>query len=241
MKTIYCLSCVALLCSLELMSPLSGRQKVKFPARSQSGEWEVLFGGKGMEKWRAKSENNFPTTGWKVEDGLLFLDGKGGDIITKEKYSDFELVFDFKLTKGANSGIKYFVDTLVDAQDGHIIVNGPEYQIIDDFNHAEVKQHTDGLISTASTYLLYAPKNKKLNPAGRWNTGKIIAKGDRVEHWLNGVQVLNYSRGSKDFLERKAKTKFKNEKNYGELESGHIMLTDHHDKVYFRNIKIRKL
>jgi hypothetical protein len=241
LKTTYCVTFAFLLSALELISPPPHAQKVKIPRNNQTSKWEILFDGKSMEKWRAKSDDSFPTTGWKVEDGLLFLDGQGGDIITKEKYSDFELVFDFKLTKGANSGIKYFVDTLVNEDDGSILVNGPEYQIIDDINHPEVKEHSDGLISTASAYLLYAPKSKKLNPAGRWNTGKIIAKGDRVEHWLNGVQVLNYRRGSKDFLERKAQTKFKNEKNYGELDSGHILLTDHHDKVYFRNIKIRIL
>lgn len=241
MKTIYCVTFALLLFPLAAMSPRLRSEKLKIQADKHPGEWEVLFSGKSVEKWRAKSNNGFPTTGWKVENGLLFLDGKGGDIITKEKYSDFELVFDFKLTEGANSGVKYFVDTLISEKDGSIMVNGPEYQIIDDFNHPEVKQHTDGLISTASAYLLYAPKKKKLNPAGQWNTGKIIAKGDRVEHWLNGVQVLNYSRGSKDFRDRKAKTKFKNDRNYGELESGHILLTDHHDKVYFRDIKIRKL
>ncbi len=241
MKAFYCVSFTLLLSALELISPLGQPEKIKIQEHNKVGKWEILFDGKSVDKWRAKSNNNFPTTGWKVEDGLLFLDGHGGDIITKEKYSDFELVFDFRLTEGANSGVKYFVDTLVNGKDGSIMVNGPEYQIIDDFNHPEVKQHADGLISTASVYLLYAPQNKKLNPAGQWNTGKIIARGDHVEHWLNGVQVLNYTRGGKDFLERKAKTKFSHDTNYGELQSGHILLTDHHDKVYFRDIKIRKL
>ena len=239
MRTIYCLSFCLVLFVSDLI--FSSYQIANDPKRGQSGQWEVLFDGKDVSKWRSKSGNSFPATGWKVEDGLLFLDGRGGDIVTKEKYSDFELVFDFKLTEGANSGVKYFVDTLVNGKNGSVMVNGPEYQIIDDFNHPEVKQHADGLISTGSAYLLYAPMNKKLNPAGQWNTGKIVAKGDRVEHWLNGVQVLSYRRGSKDFRERKAKTKFKDDVNYGELKSGHILLTDHHDKVYFREIKIRRL
>jgi hypothetical protein len=221
--------------------PINQAEKMKISGKDQAGDWEILFDGKGMEKWRGKSKAGFPVGGWKVEDGLLFLDGKGGDIITKEKYSDFELVFDFNLTEGANSGVKYFVDTLVNQETGNIMVNGPEYQIIDDYSHPEIKKDLNGLSSTASTYLLYAPKNKKLNPPGQWNTGKIIAKGDKVEHWLNGVKVLNYKRGSKDFHKRKAKTKFKNDKKYGELESGHILLTDHHDRVYFKNIKVRKL
>jgi hypothetical protein len=241
MKTTYCLTFVLLLSGVTLIAPPKSLQGQNPQHDKQAGQWEILFGGKSVEKWRAKSGNGFPATGWKVEDGQLFLDGKGGDIVTKEKYSNFELVFDFKLTKGANSGIKYFVDSLVSNKDGSVMVNGPEYQIIDDYNHPEVKSHGDALISTASVYLLYAPKVEKLKPAGEWNTGKIVAKGDRVEHWLNGVQVLSYSRGSKDYLERKSHTKFKDDKKYGEGESGHIMLTDHHDKVFFRNIKVRRL
>ena len=205
-------------------------------------DWEILFDGKSMEKWRGKLTADFPHDGWKVENGLLFLAGKGGDIMTKETYSDFELVFDFNLTENANSGVKYFVDTLLNRESGKIMVNGPEYQIIDDYNHPEIKKDPNGLSSTASTYLLYAPdNNKKLNPAGEWNTGRIVVKDDKVEHWLNGKKVLTYKRGSRDYHARKAKTKFKNDDQYGELESGHILLTDHHDKVYFRNIKIRKL
>lgn len=211
------------------------------PNQNKKGKWEILFDGKSMEKWRGKSETGFPVNGWKIENGLLFLDGKGGDIITKEKYSDFELVFDFNFTERANSGVKYFVDKLVNQVTGNTMVNGPEYQIIDDYNYPGIKDDPNGLSSTASAYLLYAPKNKKLNPHGEWNTGKIKVRGDKVEHWLNGVKVLTYKRGSEDFLKRKADTKFKNDKNYGELESGHILLTDHNDKVYFRNIKIRKL
>jgi hypothetical protein len=208
----------------------------------QSEKWEVLFDGTGVDKWRGKTKSGFPEKGWKIENGLLFLAEKGGgDIITKEKYSDFELVFEFNLTEAANSGIKYFVDTLVNQETGSTMFNGPEYQIIDDYNNPHVKDDPHGLSSTASAYLFYAPENKKLNPPGQWNTGRIIAKNGSVEHWLNGVRVVKYKRGSKDFLKRKAETKFKNDKNYGELESGHILLTDHGDKVYFRSIKIRRL
>lgn len=208
----------------------------------QSEKWEVLFDGTGVDKWRGKTKSGFPEKGWKIENGLLFLAGKGGgDIITKEKYSDFELVFEFNLTEAANSGIKYFVDTLVNQETGSTMFNGPEYQIIDDYNNPHVKDDPHGLSSTASAYLLYAPENKKLNPPGQWNIGRIIAKNASVEHWLNGVRVVKYKRGSKDFLKRKAETKFKNDKNYGELESGHILLTDHGDKVYFKEIKIRRL
>ena len=115
-------------------------------------------------------------------------------------------------------------------------------QIIDDYNNSAVKnnKHPEG--STASLYLVYAPKNKRLLPAGQWNNAKIIVKGVHVEHWLNGVKVVSYERGSKDFRSRMATTKFKDYDNYGELSSGHIMLTDHDgDKCYFRNIRIKRL
>lgn len=216
-------------------------EKKNAPGRKKEKQWEILFDGKNMDKWRAKTNTAFPLNGWKIENGLLFLDGRGGDIITRKTYSDFELVFDFNLTEGANSGVKYFVDTIKNSVSGNIMVNGPEYQIIDDYNYPGIKEDPNGLSSTASAYLLYAPENKKLNPHGEWNTGKIVARGIKVEHWLNGVRVLSYKRGSKDFLRKKADTKFRDDLNYGELKSGHILLTDHNDRVYFRNIKIRNL
>jgi len=203
-------------------------------------DWEILFDGKNMDKWKGKNGQDF-MKGWKIEDGLLFLEERGGDIMTKEKYSDFELVFEFKLTKAANSGIKYFVNTIKNTETGRTMINGPEYQIIDDYNYKGIKDDPHGTSSSAAAYLLYAPVNKKLNPHGEWNTGKIVASGKKVEHWLNGLKVVSYERGSKDFLGKKATTKFKNDENYGEQENGHIMLTDHSDKVYFRNIKICKL
>jgi hypothetical protein len=205
------------------------------------GEWEILFDGSNMDKWRGKTSPEFPSQGWKIEGDQLFLDGKGGDIITREKYGDFELVFEFNLTEKANSGIKYFVDEVLNEESGNTMINGPEYQIIDDFKHPEIMKDPDGLSSTASAYLLYAPENKELKPAGEWNTGKIVAKGKKVEHWLNGVKVVSYERGSEDFHQRKSETKFKNDRNYGEFKEGHILLTDHNDRVYFRNIKVRRL
>lgn len=145
------------------------------------------------------------------------------------------------MTYGANSGIKYFVGEIENRATGGKVINGPEYQIIDDYNNPEVKGHKHELGATASCYLLYAPTNKKLFPAGKWNHIRIIASGNHVEHWLNGIKVLTYERGSDDFLRRKKNTKFRDYEAYGELKAGHILLTDHNDKVYFKNIRIKRL
>lgn len=210
--------------------------------KQQQNEWEILFDGKNTDKWKGVNSDQFPSNGWAIEEGSLVLASKGGgDIITREKYSNFELVLDFKLTRGANSGIKYFVAPMKSKKDGKMITNGPEYQIIDDYNHPEVKDHQHEEGSTAALYLIYAPQNKKLLPEGQWNQVRIIARGKHVEHWLNGVKVVSYERGGKDFRERVAATKFKDYTNYGEVSSGHVLLTDHGDKVYFKNIRIKRL
>jgi len=219
-----------------------GGDKVNTLSESERSEgWELLFDGKNLDKWRSEKGETFPSEAWVIKDGALVLEQKGGNIITREKYGDFELVWEFNLTSEANSGIKYFVDTIDNNSTGKPAFNGPEYQIIDDFNHSQIKEDPHGLSSTGSVYLLYAPENKTLNPAGEWNEARIVAKGNHVEHWLNGKKLVTYERGGQDFLERMAETKFKDYPDYGQVREGHIMLTDHGDQVYFRNIRVRRL
>lgn len=222
----------------------NAKETPRIPSDSIPGRdsWETLFDGTNTDQWQSKNGGAFPEGGWVIENGTLYLAKKGaGDIVTRETFGNFELTLDFKLTKGANSGVKYFVGALKDTETGKTVINGPEYQIIDDYNHPAVKDHKDDIASTASCYLLYVPHHKKLLPAGKWNHMKIIAWGTHVEHWLNGRKVLSYERGSQDFETRKAGTKFKNLEGYGTLPEGHILLTDHGDKVYFRKVKIRRL
>lgn len=211
-------------------------------AKEKANKWEWLFDGTNTNKWRGVSSDKFPDDGWVIQNKTLSMAGKGGgDIITREKYDNFELLFEFNLTPLANSGLKYFVDSVENKHTGRKSINGPEYQIIDDHNHPEIKDQKHGKSSTAALYLVYAPQNKKLLPAGQWNQARIIANGKHVEHWLNGVKVVRYKKGSQDFRQRMATTKFKDYENYGEAAGGHILLTDHGDKVYFRNIKIKRL
>lgn len=207
----------------------------------KSEGWELLFDGENVDGWRSVKSDSFPSQGWVIEEGALVLNGKGGDIITREKYRDFELVWDFNLTHAANSGIKYFVDSLTHLETGKAAFNGPEYQIIDDTNHDAIKDDPNGLSSTASLYLLYAPENKTLRPAGEWNEARIVAQNGQVEHWLNGTKVLSYQRGSEDYLRRMSETKFKDYPDYGQTDQGHILITDHQDRVFFRNMRIRRL
>ena len=207
-----------------------------------TGGWESLFDGKQVTQWQSVKGDSFPTQAWDIKDGMLSAVGGGGpDLITRKTYRNFELTFAFKLTKGANSGIKYLVNKIKNNRTGKTGWNGPEYQIIDDYNHPAVKDHQHEEGSTASFYLIYPPQNKKLLPAGQWNNGKIIVNGHHVEHWLNGVRVVSCERGDADFRRRVADTKFKDYTDYGEAPSGHIMLTNHGDVVYFKAIKIKRL
>jgi hypothetical protein len=202
-------------------------------------EWTMLFDGSSTDHWIELGTDKFPENGWVIEDGALVLN-EGGNIITKEQYADFDLRFEFNLTRGANSGIKYYVAELVNRQSGDTVMNGPEYQLIDDVDNPDIQEREDETVTTAALYLMYSPQNKQLKPAGTWNTGRIISKDGKVEHWLNDSMVVSYERGSDDYLDRRAKTKFQPYTDYGLVNEGHIMLTDHHDKVYFRNIRIRR-
>lgn len=209
--------------------------------------WKLLFDGNTINGWRGAYMEGLPAKGWSVKEGVLSVQESGGgeasfggDIVTKEEYSNFELQLDFKLTEGANSGIKYFVIEGLPKTPGS--AKGLEYQLLDDAKHPDAKLGINGNRTLASLYDLFpASKDKKSNPIGEWNHAYILVKGKHVEHWLNGIKVLEYERGGKEFLAHKAESKFKEIKDFGEYPKGHILLQDHGNQVFFKNIKIRIL
>lgn len=224
-------------------APLPHSRHNHLSRKEAEAGWELLFNGQDPElRWISKKGDAFPTRGWEVKNGILVLQpgGKGGDIITREQFSDFELKLEFKLSDSANTGIKYFVSPLENAR-GRMELNGPEFQLIDDDKNETVSGGKSPITSTGSVYLLYVPENKRLKKAGKWNQVRILAKGSHVEHWLNGRKLLSYERGSARFRKLVSETKFKQYTGYGEAQLGHILLQDHSDKAYFRNIKIRRL
>jgi hypothetical protein len=217
--------------------------------------WKLLWDGKTSEGWRSAKSDKFPAKGWTMRGGVLTVresggseSGGGGDIITRKRYSNFELLVDFKITTGANSGVKYFVQTDISpvtatgakAATGSAI--GCEYQILDDEHHPDAKLGLNGDRTLASLYdLIPAPATKKPNPTGEWNTARIVVNGRHVEHWLNDEMVLEYDRGSDDFRKAVALSKFKDIPGFGEWPDGYILLQDHGNEVSFRNIKIHVL
>jgi Domain of Unknown Function (DUF1080) len=219
---------------------------VSLTEQEKKDGWQFLFDGTSTDKWRGAYLDSMPAKGWTVENGELIVlpstggeSTNGGDIITKEQYSDFELVLEAKLTDTANSGIKYFVVERKPRPKGSAI--GLEFQLLDDEKHPDAKQGKNGNRTIASLYDLITAQGKKASPIGEWNVARIVSKGKHVEHWLNGTKVVEYERGSPDFKKLVAGSKYKTYEGFGESEKGHILLQDHGNKVFFRNIKIRVL
>ncbi len=203
-------------------------------AKEKAAGWQLLFDGQTLNGWRPYAKK--PIGGWEVVDGTLHAIAKvkGSELITEQKFKDFELAWDWKVPLKGNNGVKYFVT------EARTKSPGPEYQMIDDTGHPDALR--GGLHQTASFYdVLPAAADKPVRPAGQWNNSRIVARGQHVEHWLNGKKVLEFELDSPAVKAGIAKSKFKNEAGFGEHIEGHIMLTYHQDDCWFKNIKIREL
>lgn len=221
------------------------------PAEQTQG-WRALWDGRTTQGWRGARMEQFPETGWEIVDGELHVldaDGaeakNGGDIVTADEYAAFELQLEFKLTPGANSGIKYFVKEEITPIGGSAI--GLEYQLLDDAKHADASQGATGNRTLGSLYDLIPrnamPGGLAIAPrVGAWQHARIVVHPDqRVEHWLNGIKVVDYVRGSPLFRALVARSKYAEIPEFGEAERGRILLQDHGDEVHFRSLKIRVL
>jgi hypothetical protein len=203
------------------------------PQEKKNG-WKLLFDGQTTKGWHSYGKTTGPEKGWVVKDGILEVIGgsKAGDLVTEEVYSDFDLTWDWKIEKGGNNGVKYFIRDDLNQAIGH------EYQMIDDKDGHDY----GALHSTASFYDVLPPDpNKPLNEPGQWNSSRVLVKGNHVEHWLNGKKVLEFELGSPEVLAGVQKSKFKSVPGFGFKQKGHILLTYHNDPASFKNIKIRDL
>jgi hypothetical protein len=232
MKSGVVISAVVFL-SVLLNSCASSRIEKKETPEIVSDDWVMLFDGKTSQGWKGAQIPQFPDSGWTIKDEMLIVEaaGGGGDIVTLEQFSEFDLSLEFMLTPGANSGIKYFV------QPGTFL--GLEYQILDDQRHPDAKEGVDGNRTVASLYDLIPAENKMVHPPGEWNEARIVVKGNHIEHWLNGRKVVDFERGTQIFRALVAKSKYREIENFGLHPRGQILLQDHGDLVCFRNIKIR--
>ncbi len=212
-----------------------------------SDEWKSLFDGTSTDQWRSYDQDEFPAQGWVIENGELVIqkapqprpEGFGGDIITKEKFGNFELKLEFKVTETANSGIFYFVAV---EEGTPIYFNAPEFQILDDATYiAKGKVEAGSSHLTGSNYDMQAAPAGLNKPVGEWNEARILHQAGHVEHWLNGQKTAEYQVGSAEWEELVKKSKFKDYPGYGRAKEGHIGLQDHDHEVRFRNIKIKKI
>jgi len=211
--------------------------------KAQKSKWITLFDGGSTDKFRGYNMQSFPDQAWKVEDSALATQTgvPNIDLVSRKAYKNFELRFDWKVSEGGNSGVFFHMKESLTHESGN--GNSPnwldnyEMQLLDDIGFND----TAAIRSAGSLYDLIVPRNKHLKPVGEYNTAKLIVKGNHVEHWLNGNKVVEYEMGSPEMNKLLKESKFSNNPNYGKSPDGLIMLQHHGQKVWFRNIMVRRL
>ena len=228
------------ICSASLMAAshtLIANHRIQSEIRnpkSAMSSWHVLFDGKSLALWRGYKSPGTPP-GWKIVDGALTKDGRVADIMTKDTFGNFELELEWKIGEAGNSGIFYRGTEEYD----HIYWSAPEYQLLDDIKGADNKTR---LTCAGAAYAVYPSPAGHLKAVGDWNSTKIVARGAHVEHWLNGVKLLEYELWSPDWETKVKASKFKDWPNYGRAKQGHIAFQgDHEGSLAFRNIRIREV
>jgi hypothetical protein len=216
---------------------LSAQELNTLTKKQVSEGWQLLFDGKSMDKWRCYKLEK--VQGWAIEDGAMTAlglpEGKGGDIVTKEKFADFDLYLEWKVAQNSNSGVFFHV---VEAdQYPTVYMTGPEYQLLDDVGYPTSNPKNN----SGSNYDVHAPVYGQVKTLDQWNTTRIVVKGAHVEHWLNDRKVVEYEMWTPEWYELKKNSKWKDAEGYGKYKEGYIALQDHGGTTSFRNIRIRKL
>ena len=224
--------------SIGTPAPVAPAQPNTLSASESADGWKLLFDGQTLAGWHPYGKAGAAVTEWKVEgegnERVLAWTTKGADLTSDDDYANFELSLDWKISEGGNSGVFFHVT------EDHKFPweTGPEMQILDDERHGDGKNPKT---SAGANYALDPPVDKTLNPVGQWNTARLIVNGDLVEHWLNGKKVVSYTLWNDAWKAQVAASKFKGMPDYGVRKTGRIVLQDHGNFVWFRNIKIRPL
>jgi hypothetical protein len=221
---------VAFICAGAALAQNGGMNALT--AQEKAAGWKLLFDGKTLNGWRGFRSTT--PAGWKAEDGALVRAGEGGDLMTVEEFGDFELRLDWKLPPGGNSGLMFHVTT--DEEEAYF--TGPEFQILDNAGHNDGKNPKR---SAGSNYDMHAPVRDVTRPVGEWNEVRLVVKGPHVEHWMNGTKLLEYELWSPEWEKLYQASKFAKMPHYGRAKRGHILIQDHGNPVWFRNLKIRTL
>ena len=244
--TLVVASCLCVACA-------AAQRPNELTTAERAAGWRLLFDGRSLAGWRGLGYDSVPTAHWRVVDGAIAkmptakvqrqADGQpaaGGDLMTVDSFRDFELAFEWRVTPGANSGVKYNVSEELSLKHaGNHAALGFEYQVLDDVLHPDNKVATH---RAGGLYDIVAPiATKPLRPVGEWNSARIVLLGNHGEHWLNGVKIVEYDLATPRLDSLLEKSKYKPIPDFAERRSGHIILQDHGDEVYFRNIKIREL